>query len=413
MKKNDRTITLFTMVGHASFHLYEMVIPLFVVIWLNEFDVSAAVLGAVVAVGYGAIGVGALPSGALADRYGSKQLVVLSMSGMAGGFALISAAPTIWVLSAALVLWGAAASLYHPAGLSLITRGTDQQGTALAYHGVAGNVGTATGPLAAVLLLTVLDWRFVAGLLIVPALVGVLVASRLTFDERGETSSTENNPVAGQSLGLRRFLRQSKVLLVGGFIVAFAIAMLAGTYYRGIFTFLPDILADLPVFGSVEVAGEPLESSQYVYAGLLLIGGLGQYVGGRLSDYRSPEWAIFGVFTILVLISLLFPFFVGAGLVATLVICATLGFFVFMEAPIHQALIGKYAAADVHGLSFGYTYLGVFGLGAAGASIAGIVLTYGGMNLLFTTLAIFPIIGLILAGYLITRGRKRVEKVVQ
>ncbi|ELY99989.1 major facilitator superfamily protein [Natrialba aegyptia DSM 13077] len=412
MKENDRTITLFTMVGHATFHLYEMVIPLFVVIWLNEFDISAAVLGAVVAVGYGMIGVGALPSGSLADRYGSKRLVVLSMGGMAGGFALISVAPTIWVLSVALVLWGAAASLYHPAGLSLITRGTNQQGTALAYHGVAGNVGTAIGPLAAVLLFTVLDWRFVAGLLIVPALIGVLIASRLTFDERREISSKKDNAVANQPSGLRKFLERSKMLLVGGFIVAFAIAMLAGTYYRGVFTFLPEILADLPVFGSVEIAGEPIESSQYVYAGLLLIGGLGQYVGGKLSDYRSPEWAISGVFTTLILISLLFPFFADAGLVATLVICAALGFFVFMEAPIHQALIGKYTAADIHGLSFGYTYLGVFGLGAAGASIAGIVLTYGGTSLLFTTLAIFPVIGLILAGHLIIRNQERGEKVV-
>ena len=179
--------------------------------------------------------------------------------------------------------------------------------------------------------------------------------------------------------------------------------MLAGTYYRGVFTFLPEILADLPVFGSVEIAGETIESSQYVYAGLLLLGGGGQYVGGKLSDYRSPEWAITGAFTALILVSLLFPFFVGAGLIATIIICAALGFFVFMEAPIHQALIGKYTAADIHGLSFGYTYLGVFGIGAGGASIAGVALTYGGIQLLFVVLAVFPTTGLLLAGYLIGR----------
>ncbi|WP_331235730.1 MFS transporter [Natronorarus salvus] len=403
MKENDRTITLFTMIGHATFHVYEMVIPLFVVIWLDAFDVSPALLGTVVAVGYGLIGVGALPSGALADRYGSKRLVVLSMAGMAGGFVLISLAPSIWLLGAALVVWGAAASLYHPAGLSLITRGTKRQGTALAYHGVAGNVGTAVGPLLAVLMLTVLDWRLVAAVLILPALVGVVVAYRLDFDERGDTYLEGERAIASQLDGWAKFLRQSRTLFVGGFVVVFAIAMLAGTYYRGVFTFLPEVLADLPVFGPLEVADETIESSQYVYAGLLLIGGAGQYVGGKLSDRRSPEWAIVGAFTALILVSLLFPFFVGAGLLATLVICGALGFFVFMEAPIHQALIGKYAAADIHGLSFGYTYLGVFGIGAAGASIAGIALTYGGVDLLFVALAAFPTAGLVLAGYLITR----------
>ncbi|MFC6906702.1 MFS transporter [Halalkalicoccus tibetensis] len=403
MDKNDKTITYFTMIGHGMFHIYEMVIPLFVVIWLDIFDVSAAVLGTVVAIGYGLIGVGALPSGALADRYGSKRLVVLSMVGMAGGFVLISLAPTVWLLGIALVIWGAAASLYHPAGLSLITRGTKQQGTALAYHGVAGNIGTAIGPLVTVLLLTVLEWRLVAILLIFPALIGVFVAYRLEFDERGGTQLEEGNVIADQLQGAAKFLAQTKRLFVGGFVVVFVIAMLAGTYYRGVFTFLPEILADLPVFGSVEIAGETIESSQYVYAGLLLLGGGGQYVGGKLSDYRSPEWAIIGAFTALILVSLSFPFFVGAGLIATIIICAALGFFVFMEAPIHQALIGKYTAADIHGLSFGYTYLGVFGIGAGGASIAGVALTYGGIQLLFVVLAVFPTTGLLLAGYLIVR----------
>lgn len=203
MNKNDETITYFTMIGHGTFHIYEMSIPLFVVIWLDIFDVSAAVLGTVVAIGYGLIGVGALPSGALADIYGSKRLVVLSMVGMAGGFVLISLAPTVWLLGIALVIWGAAASLYHPAGLSLITRGTNRQGTALAYHGVAGNIGTAIGPLVTVLLLTVLNWRVVAILLILPALIGVFVAYRLVFDERGGTHPDEDDVIADQLQGAR------------------------------------------------------------------------------------------------------------------------------------------------------------------------------------------------------------------
>lgn len=402
MEGNDRTITVFTMIGHATFHVYEMVIPLFVVIWLGAFDVSAAIIGTVVAIGYGLIGVGALPSGVLADRYGSKRLVVLSMLGMAGGFVLISLAPSVWFLTVALILWGAAASLYHPAGLSLITRGTQQQGTALAYHGVAGNVGTAIGPLIAVVLLTVLSWRFVAIALTVPAVIGVVVARRLEFDERNGTESGTVVPSSGQQ-GFSKFIAQTKLLFVGGFIAIFAITMVAGTYYRGVFTFLPDVLAGLPVFGSIEVASETIESSQYVYAGLLLIGACGQYAGGKLSDYRSPEWVIAGVFIALLLVSLSFPVLVQTGLVMTLIICAALGFFVFMEAPVHQALIGKYAAANIHGLSFGYTYLGVFGIGAGGASIAGIALTYGGTNVLFAILAIFPTAGLLLAAYLILR----------
>ncbi|APX97784.1 MFS transporter [Natronorubrum daqingense] len=419
MNRNDRQISRFTMIGHATFHVYELTIPLFVVIWLDVFDVSAAVLGTVVAVGYGLIGVGALPSGILADRFGSKQLVVWSMVGMGGGFALVSLAPNVYVLGAALVVWGAAASVYHPAGLSLITRGARQQGTVLAYHGVAGNVGTAFGPLAAAIALTLLDWRLVAALFVVPAIIGVVAAYGLSFDETAavdeptassdggdRTDSHDGAGTDGFRAELATLLEQTKVLFVGSFILVFAIAMLAGTYYRGVFTFLPDVLADLPVFSSVEIAGESFDPSQYVYAGLLLIGAGGQYVGGKVSDYRSPEWAIVGAFVALIVVSLLFPIATQGGLIATLAIAAALGFFVYVEAPIHQALIGKYASADVHGLSFGYTYLGVFGIGAAGASVAGISLTYGGIGVLFGVLALFPAVGVLLAGYLVVRSRR-------
>jgi MFS transporter, FSR family, fosmidomycin resistance protein len=405
MNRNDRRIARFTMLGHATFHLYELTIPLFVVVWLDAFDVSPAVLGTVVAVGYALIGVGALPSGALADSYGSKRLVVLSMAGMGGGFVLVGLAPSIWLLALALVLWGAAASLYHPAGLSLITRGSERQGTVLAYHGVAGNVGTAIGPLIAALLLTFLDWRLVAGLFVLPAAAAILAATRLEFDERAGVDPEADSVSIDAGDRLSRVVAQTRLLFVGGFLAVFAIAILAGTYYRGLFTFLPDVLAGLPVFEPVEIAGETFEPSQYAYAGLLLIGGAGQYVGGRLSDSRSPERAIVGAFSALIVVSLLFPFATSLGLLPTLAVCAALGFFVFMEAPIHQALIGEYVAADIQGLSFGYTYLGVFGIGAAGASIAGVALTYGGTALLFVALAAFPAAGLVLAGFLILRSR--------
>jgi MFS transporter, FSR family, fosmidomycin resistance protein len=404
MDRNDRRIARFTMLGHATFHLYELTIPLFVVVWLEAFDVSAAVLGTVVAVGYALIGIGALPSGALADSYGSKRLVVLSMAGMGGGFVLIALAPSLPLLAVALVLWGAAASLYHPAGLSLITRGSERQGTVLAYHGVAGNVGTAVGPLVAALLLTVLDWRLVAGLFAVPAVLAILVAGRLEFAERTATDPDESATTDAD--GLSAVVAQSRLLFVGSFLLVFAIAVLAGTYYRGLFTFLPDVLAGLPVFEPVEIAGETFEPSQYAYAGLLLVGAAGQYAGGRLSDSRSPERTIVAVFLALIVVSLSFPVVTSFGLLPTVAICALLGFFVFMEAPIHQALIGEYVAADVQGLSFGYTYLGVFGIGAAGASIAGIALTYGGTPLLFVALAALPTGGLVLAAILVARSRR-------
>jgi FSR family fosmidomycin resistance protein-like MFS transporter len=178
MDANDQSIVGFTMLAHAMFHTYELSIPVFVAIWLDVFPVSAAVIGGIVGVGYALIGVGALPSGILADDYGSKTLIVSSILGMGGGFLVLSLAPTVAFIGVALVLWGAGASLYHPAGLSLLSRGAHERGNAFAYHGAAGNVGTVVGPLAAAVLLTFLDWRVVAALFVLPALVAVVIALR-------------------------------------------------------------------------------------------------------------------------------------------------------------------------------------------------------------------------------------------
>ena len=56
--------------------------------------------------------------------------------------------PNVWVLGVALVLIGILGGLYHPAGLSLITRGVRSRARALGIHGAGGNLGTALAPLA-------------------------------------------------------------------------------------------------------------------------------------------------------------------------------------------------------------------------------------------------------------------------
>jgi len=388
MNSNDRAITGFTMVAHTIFHLYELTIPLFIVIWLVAFDVSAATIGTLVGVGFALIGIGALVSGILADEYGSKNLVISSVLGMGASFILISISPTIETLAVALFVWGATSSLYHPAALSLLTRGTNEQGTALAYHGVAGNVGTALGPFAAAVLLTFLPWRQVAALFALPALVALLLAATVEFDETaGVNENAMSSRTSSGPTDPREILRQSRLLFTGGFIVAFVIMIGHGVYARGVLSFLPEILAGVPLFEPVELIGERFEPSQYVYASLLLLGGVGQYVGGKWTDRGSTERALIGTYLLLVVASIAFFPAADAGLLPLLLVCGTLGFAIYMTAPIRQALLAKYAPPDIHGLAFGYFYLGVYGAGAVGAALAGAVLTYAAPAVLFVVFA--------------------------
>ncbi|MFC7226447.1 MFS transporter [Salinirubellus salinus] len=413
MNRNDRAITGLVMLAHAMVHTYELSLPLLLLVWATEFptvsvplvgsfETTAFVLGAVLTAGYAPFGLGALPGGVLADAYGSKRLIVACLVGMGVSFVGLALSPNLLGVAFALLVWGVAASVYHPSGLALISKGVDERGSAFAYHGMAGNLGIALGPLfTAILLFLTGDWRVVVAVLGVPALVGALAASRISVDETAAVAAADGGTEdadAGKSAkadgsitSLSQFLADSRTMFASLFVFAFGVAMFSGLYYRGVLTFLPDLLSSFDQLQPIQVAGYPreLQPDQYFYSGLLMVGVLGQYVGGKLTDRIPVSLGLVGGYGTLAVLALVFLPVATSGLVGLLVIGALLGFFLFMVQPFYQATIAESTPPEARGLSYGYTYLGVFGIGALGGTVAGGVLTYANETALFLVLAGF------------------------
>ncbi len=398
-------------------HTYELSIPVLIPIWLAEFSVidlgvtqfpvNAATLGALVTVGFALFGLGAIPSGVLVDRLDARLLITVCLLGMGGSFLVLAVSPTPVVIGLAMALWGVAASVYHPTGLSLISRGVEQRGSAFAYHGMAGNVGIAVGPLVTILLLIAFDWRVVVALLAIPAAAAALFAFRADIDERAAVTATDGGDDGdGRADGvssLGEFLSQSKVLFAGAFAIVFVVTLCSGLYYRGVLTFLPELLRDVPSLAPIQIGSETYEPGDYVYVGLLMVGVLGQFVAGKLTDRGRPEYGILAGFGALAVIGVLFLPVAGLGLAGLLGIAALLGFFLFFVQPFYQASVAEYTPPGARGLSYGFTYLGVFGIGALGASIAGAILTYFSAGTLFVVLAGLATVAAGLGAYLVTR----------
>lgn len=408
------------MLAHGMVHTYELSIPIFVTIWLSQYEVidlgvaqfpvTKATLGAVVTAGYALFGLGALPGGIVVDHVGSRRLISVCLLGMAGSFLLLGVAPSLVVVALALLVWGASASVYHPAGLALLSKGVEERGTGFAYHGIAGNLGIGLGPLVTAILLLVLDWSTVALVLAVPALLAAVYASRAEFDESaavaadgGEDDGSDSKASTGVS-SLSEFLSESRHLFTGSFVLVFLVVMCSGLYYRGVLTFLPGLLADLPGFDPIPLTallpasllstlgidgtgGQPLQPENYFYSGLLIVGVFGQYVGGKLTDRVAVEYGIAGAFGALAVLALVFLPVANLGFLPLLVVGTLLGFTLFVVQPMYQATVAEYTPAGTRGLSYGFTYLGVFGIGALGGVIAGTILTYATPTALFTTLA--------------------------
>ncbi|WP_280536665.1 MFS transporter [Halopenitus sp. POP-27] len=471
MNANDRSITAFTMAGHGLVHVYELSIPILMTVWLAEFSVTAAVLGGVVTVGYGLFGVGALPGGLLADVFGSKRLIVGCLFGMGAAFFALALAPGLVGIALALAGWGIAASVYHPAGLALISNGVDpdRRGAAFGYHGMAGNVGIAFGPLAAAVLLLVVDWRVVAAALGAISIVAGVIGLSADFDETagidaganadtgagtntgtdaatgadadtgtdataaeadgGSTGGdTNTNPDAGTEpdtdtnpdtdiRSLRDFLAGSRRVFTTGFALVFLVVLCNGLVYRGMVTFLPELLREflLAAVGDVRLGlfapdsplAEEFDVSRYVYVGLLTIGIAGQYTSGRLLDRIDPERGLAIVLFLLAAVAVAFVPLAGAGIGPLLAISAVLGFVLFGIQPFSQATVAAYSPPESRGLSFGFTYLGTFGIGALGATIVGVVLTYATADAaVFLVLAAVALVGCAIAT-LLRRGDLR------
>ncbi|MFB6153067.1 MAG: MFS transporter [Halodesulfurarchaeum sp.] len=403
MNRNDRAIVGLAMVAHGMVHTYELSIPILMTIWLDTFQVSPGRLGLVVSIGYALFGLGAIPGGVLADLYGSRRLIALALFGMGSSFVVLSMAPSIPAIALGLVVWGASASVYHPSGLSMISKGVTQRGDAFAYHGMAGNLGIALGPLATTLLLLFAGWNLVAGLLAIPALAASVFATRLRFDESAAVADEEGDTRTDSVSSLSEFVSESRTLLLSPFLAVVLIMMLSGLYYRGFLTFLPELLSTFQMFQPVEVGGRLLQPSRYVYAALLVVGMGGQYVGGKLTDRIPTERGLTIAYGILAILAVLFLPASELGYLPFLLVGGILGFFLFVVQPLYQATVAEYTPSGTRGLSYGYTYLGVFGIGAAGAAIAGGIIQFFDAAVLFFVLAGFAVTAAGLAIYLMLR----------
>jgi len=236
----------------------------------------------------------------------------------------------------------------------------------------------------------VFHWRIAAVVLFVPAAVAAFVGMRISFDDIKSKDGDNPDSMRG---AFTETLVDSRRLFTVGFSIAFITVLLYGTYYRGLLTFLPDILGNSSL-DDLTILSYSLGPAEYIYTSMLTFGIAGQYAGGKLTDRIPSRTAFLGALSSLVVLALLFILVQGQGFVPLVLVSLALGFFfVYATAPIYQVVIAEHVPSESHGLSYGFTYLAMFGIGALGATIAGTLLTYATTTILFVALAMLAATG--------------------
>ena len=347
----ERRIVLYTAAAHALVHMLEWTYAVLLVDIGHQYGAGFFLLGALSNVFSYAFGFAALPSGLLTDRLGTQRVLYLCLAGAGLAGVLVGLSPNVWVLAIALAALGLAIGLYHPAGISLIAQGVRQRGMALGLHGVAGNLGIAATPLLAGAFADAFSWRaayfFLAGLAVILGLVLRVVS----VADKERPLAPEAPPPASES-------QPPTAVLLAPLILVYAAFVLNGFVYSATRTFLPTHIG-LKGYGDLGAAMTTVA---------LLMGALGQYVGGSLTR-RYPLERLAAILPVLVVPALVL---MGTTQEALLVVAAAaFVMFSFGAQPVFTSLIADYTPARLLGRSYGISFFASFGLASFGSTYAG------------------------------------------
>ena len=392
MNAAERRLIAYAASAHALAHVIELTYPALLTRIAEDFGLRALILGTIASVFAWAFGTSAIPAGFLTDRLGSRRVLLYAFFGAALSLVLVGISPNEWFLAATLALLGFCIGLYHPAGLSLMAQGVRQRGLALGYHGVAGNLGQALAPALAVGLAVAVDWRLAFFVLAGAAAVMAVLLSVTTLPLKGESETLTTDSETPERRG-EPGPRSGTGFLIP-LLLVYGAFVLSGIVYRGVITFLPQHMEELVDFRLVVLGVEFKDLGGAFVTVALLMGAVGQLVGGALSqrvrlERLAPLLAAVAV-----------PALVLTGVVSgalLVVIASVFIFFYFANQPVFTGLIADYAPEGAVGRSYGVSFFAGFGLGGIGGVIAGVFVETWDTQAAFLGLSAFMAVTLLLS----------------
>ena len=302
----------------------------------------------------------AMVAGWMADRYGSRRLLIVYLGGCIVTAVAAANSHSMTPLFVSMLVMGCFASIYHPAGLSLISRVTtpETRGRALGWHGIFGSIGITAAPMGAAILFGTgwLGWRGYYVALCIPAAVIALLI--LVSIRRIGSTREPGSQVAPVSEENGPFQRGPYMLLV-------ASGALSGFVYGAFLHFLQRYLDG----SGVRPESVSAESFRNLLAAVTLSFAVGgQWLAGRLARPGRLEWLQVAILAAsapcLVLMGLATGWF-------CLVAACSFAFIHFMTQPVYNSLIAQLVPSRRRSTGYGFSNMICFGIGGLGPLIVG------------------------------------------
>ena len=373
MSKFEKIILSITGGSHLSVHALMLALPSLIPIIRNEFNVGLDTLGFVVTVSAFMFGLGAIPAGWAEKHLGGRQLLLIYQIGSSLSALLVALSSSFEMMIVGLGLMGLFCSIYHPAGLTLISHRVTKLTKGMAVHGIFGSTGSALGPILATAVAAIISWR--AAYAVLGTFNGILaIITFLAIPYRKRTEIPDDE-----------FANNERNTNKPALILYFLTNAFMGMAYYGLTTFMPIHFAEntntiFPNISANMKAG--------LFPTMVFVAGIGgQLVGAKIGEIFHKPTAL--VWIILINI----PFFILMGYTTDLLLVISslfLGVAYFSNQPIGNTLIAQFTHNQNRGLGYGISFFISFGIGSLAAGFSGIIAVNMGVS------AVFPAMGLLL-----------------
>ncbi len=375
MNRDEKLILTLTAGSHLSVHSFMLVFPSILLVLKNEYLVGLDILGFIATLSAFMFGVGAIPAGYFESKVGGRVLLLVYQAGTIIATMVIVMSQSLWMLAVGLALLGLFCSIYHPAGLTLISRRISNISKGMALHGIAGSLGLALAPVIAASFTTFFSWRAAYGFL---AFVNFILAL-FTFFLIPIMKNTD----------VEEDYKNTKDTNKMALILYYSIGIFMGITFAGFTTFLPTHFT----LQTAEWAGSPTLRGGILTTLVLLSGVIGQLLGGYFGSRFDKTYLLF------IIVVLNVPFLALIGLTpGMMMIFSGIIFCIvhFSMQPIGNSLIAQITHSNHRGVGYGINFFFSFGAGGFGAGIGGLIAEHFGVAKIFPALSILliPAIGL-------------------
>lgn len=358
MTFNEKKIIIITSYCHFLSHFFMLIFPSLVIPLTHYFKMP---LSEVLSLGffmYLFFGLGALPMGMLSDLWGSRKMLLIYLIGIGISSIFAGIAKEPKHLMVELTCAGIFASIYHPAGMGLISKGCRRRGFALGINGVFGNIGLGLAPIVTGILTYRYSWRAIYLSL---GIIVLLSSISLFFVDFDETIQNIKKPEATAATSKSKSMLYFSILCVCMMFAGFCYrgtSVVIPTYFEQVVPFLDNIINS---FSFIKLTGTKTLSATILTSIVYFIGIFGMMAGGRVADKLDLRLGYFLFHFLSLPFLILMTKFTNIPL-----FIFTIGylFFALGMQPIENSLVAHLTPEKLRSTSYGVKFIFTFGIGS-------------------------------------------------